>query len=69
MWKNIQLITIKNMLVYQKIKLTSYSTYSLFINEPMKKISEIIKKYNFIPLPINILDHYKNPNVNGIPNA
>jgi hypothetical protein len=44
---------------YQKIKLTSYSTYSLFINEPMKKISEIIKKYNFIPLPINILDHYK----------
>jgi hypothetical protein len=42
-----------------KIKLTSFSTYSLFINEPLKKISYAIKKYHFLPLPINILDHYK----------
>ena len=43
----------------KKEKLTSYSTFSIFINEPIKKISEAIKKYNFLPLPINILDHYK----------
>lgn len=42
-----------------KIKLTSYSNYSLFLNEPIKKITYAIKKYNFLPLPINILEYYK----------
>ena len=43
----------------KKIRFTSYSTYSIFINNPLKKLSFAIKKYNFIPLPINALDHYK----------
>ena len=44
---------------YQKISLTSYPKNSLFINNPIKKISYAIKIYNFIPLPTNILEHYK----------
>ena len=44
---------------FKNEKLTSFSTFSLFINDPIKKISEAIKKCNFLPLPINILDHYK----------
>jgi hypothetical protein len=44
---------------YKQIKITSYLKNSLFINNPIKKLYFIFNKYNFIPLPVNILEHYK----------
>ena len=44
---------------YRQIKITSYLENSLFINNPIKKLYFLLNKYNFIPLPINILEHYK----------